>query len=195
MISCPAWRWYIYVKRSGIREVNPEIDVAAILRSQQELERVAPACGVLSVAATPASPLCSTFGRGRRRRRSYILAQTAVKESNGAAVRFAFAEIRNGTTRTPHFLMERTMQSIDYTTRTNDEISELGSRILREKIEPSLPKTESGKFDAVDVDSGQFEVDGSDLQAVDRLRGKAPGATIFLGRVGSPLTFRTGRRG
>jgi len=36
--------------------------------------------GVSPVAATPASPLGSSLGRGRRRRRSYMVAQTAPKQ-------------------------------------------------------------------------------------------------------------------
>ncbi len=41
-------------------------------------ERLAPARRVTFVAATPASPPFSAFGRGRRRRCSYIVAQTAI---------------------------------------------------------------------------------------------------------------------
>jgi hypothetical protein len=86
------------------------------------------------------------------------------------------------------------MLATEQITRQPDQITRLGSEILRLQIEPTLPKADKGKFIAIDVDRAEFEVDTDDLTAVTRLQARYPSAVIYLGRVGSAFTYRTGLR-
>lgn len=51
-----------------------------------------------------------------------------------------------------------------------------------------------GRFVAVDVESGDFEVADDALGAGARLRRRRPGASVYLMRVGRPAAFRLGGR-
>jgi hypothetical protein len=53
---------------------------------------------------------------------------------------------------------------------------------------------DDGKFVAIDVGTGDFEIDDDDYAAVMRLRARSPQAEIWLGRVGAHAAYRMGRR-
>ena len=56
-----------------------------------------------------------------------------------------------------------------------------------------LRPEDDGKFVAIDVGTGDFEIDDDDYAAVVRLRTRSPQAEIWLGRVGAPAAYRMGR--
>jgi hypothetical protein len=60
-------------------------------------------------------------------------------------------------------------------------------------VRPILRPEDLGKFVAIDIDSGSFEVDSSDFEATGRLMKRLPAAKIWLLRVGFPTTYRMGR--
>lgn len=64
-----------------------------------------------------------------------------------------------------------------------------GDAIYERKIR-ALERTEKGKFAAIDIDSGDFEIDADELAASDRLQARHPQARVWLRRVGSPYARR-----
>ena len=61
-----------------------------------------------------------------------------------------------------------------------DELARLGTDAFDRHIKPTLRPEDDGKFVAIDVLSGEYEVDRSDHTAVTRLRARATGAAIWL---------------
>jgi hypothetical protein len=78
--------------------------------------------------------------------------------------------------------------------RTLDEIARLGAELFEHRVRPTLGTDADGKFVAIDLESGDYELDEDDYTAVMRLRSRQPAAEIWLGRVGQPATYRM-RRG
>ncbi len=52
---------------------------------------------------------------------------------------------------------------------------------------------DDGKFVALDVQTGDYEVDEDDYAAVSRLRARNPAAQVWLSRVGQPAAYRMRR--
>ncbi|MCE9560912.1 MAG: hypothetical protein K8U57_02545 [Planctomycetes bacterium] len=61
-------------------------------------------------------------------------------------------------------------------------------RHVRHKLRPE----DDGKYVAVEIHSGDYELDADDYQAIERLLARLPEARIFLLRVGYPTTYRLG---
>ena len=79
------------------------------------------------------------------------------------------------------------------TTRlTLDELASLGRDIFDCQVQPALRPEDHGKFVAVDVDTGDYEMDENDHAAVMRLRSRKPAAEIWLLCAGYPTTYRIG---
>ena len=62
-------------------------------------------------------------------------------------------------------------------------------------VKPNLRPEDDGKFVAVDIQSGSYEIDADDYQATGRLMARLPGARIWLLRAGHPTTYRIVRLG
>lgn len=75
---------------------------------------------------------------------------------------------------------------------TTEEIARRGQEIyersVREKVEPE----HDGRFLALDVLSGDYELADEALPATARLRERRPEAVPYLVRVGRPAAFRLG---
>ena len=78
---------------------------------------------------------------------------------------------------------------------TRDELARLGDEIFDRQIRPSLRPEDDGKFVAIDVDSGEYEMDEDDYKAVMRLLERIPTADSWLVCAGYPTTYRMGLRG
>jgi hypothetical protein len=76
------------------------------------------------------------------------------------------------------------------TKRTRDEIAKLGGELFERQIKPSLRPEDHGKFVAIDVDSGDYELNEDDYLAVTRLLDRKPAADSLLMRVGYPTTYK-----
>jgi hypothetical protein len=72
------------------------------------------------------------------------------------------------------------------------EFAQRGDAIYRDIIRPQLKAEDDGKFAAVDIDSGKYEVDPNEIAACDRLRARLPEAQIWLVRIGSAYVHRFG---
>jgi hypothetical protein len=74
--------------------------------------------------------------------------------------------------------------------RSPGELARLGAEVFDRRVRPSLRPEDDGKFVAVDVVSGEYEIDQDDYAAVTRLRARVPAADVWLARAGSPATCR-----
>ena len=73
-----------------------------------------------------------------------------------------------------------------------DELGRLGDAIYDQQIRPTVRPEDKGKFVAVDVDTGEYEMDADDYTAVMRLRARIPAADMWLMCAGYPTTYRIG---
>lgn len=60
-------------------------------------------------------------------------------------------------------------------------------------MRPALRPEDDGKFVAVDIGTGDCELDEDDYLAVTRLRTRRASAEVWLGRVGQPAAYRMRR--
>lgn len=73
---------------------------------------------------------------------------------------------------------------------SREELARRGAETYTQRVRPLLRPEDEGKFVAVDVESGVFEVDEDDHAAVSRLHRRTPGAQVWLVRAGYPTTHR-----
>ena len=78
------------------------------------------------------------------------------------------------------------------TNRTLDELAGLGGAIFDQTVRPALRPDVDGTFVAVDVETGEYEIDADDYAAVARLRSRQPEADVWLMRAGYPTTYKDG---
>jgi hypothetical protein len=69
------------------------------------------------------------------------------------------------------------------TAHTPEETGRLGEAIYQREIRPKVMPNCKGKFLAIDVRSGEYEMD-DDLTATRRLQTRIPGAEIYALRIG-----------
>src|SRR5438552_460400 len=68
---------------------------------------------------------------------------------------------------------------------SKDEFARRGDQIYQEQIQGKLDSQDEGKFVAIDIDTGKYEVDADELTAGNRLRARLPDAQTWMVRVGS----------
>ena len=81
------------------------------------------------------------------------------------------------------------MPAVDLT-RVSDELAREAVDLYARRVRPALSAADDGKFVAIDVASGDYEVDTDDYSAVSRLRARRPGADIWLERAGEPTAYK-----
>lgn len=81
-----------------------------------------------------------------------------------------------------------------YPLHTTDEIARRGEELYERSVRAQVEPESDGRFLALDVDSGDYEIADEALAATTRLRKRRPGAVTYLVRVGYPTAFRLGRR-
>ena len=70
-------------------------------------------------------------------------------------------------------------------TRPTAEIARLGKEIYERDIRPKVEDGHHGEYVAIDVETGDWAVAGSDGEALERLRARRPGAVdVLMERVG-----------
>jgi hypothetical protein len=77
---------------------------------------------------------------------------------------------------------------------SKEEFARRGEEIFERDVLPHLAADDEGRFVAIDIESGAFEIDADELAASDRLLSLAPRAQIWLRRVGSRHARRFGPR-
>jgi hypothetical protein len=78
--------------------------------------------------------------------------------------------------------------------RTPEELARLGAEAFDRHVRPALRPEDDGKFVAIDLVTGDYEMDADDYASVMRLRARRPTADIWLACVGQPATYRMRRR-
>ena len=79
------------------------------------------------------------------------------------------------------------------TRRTRDEVGRLGDELYERRVLPTLRPEDDGKTVAIDIDTGEFEIDDDDYTAVSRMWERRPGADIFMRQVGRLAAIRSPR--
>jgi hypothetical protein len=79
--------------------------------------------------------------------------------------------------------------------RSSGELDRLGTEDFDRRVRPTLRLEDDGKFVAIDVDTGDYEIDEDDYTAVMRLEARNLAADVWLMRVGQRAAYRMGWRG
>ncbi|HEV2233434.1 MAG TPA: hypothetical protein VGW37_15730 [Terriglobia bacterium] len=74
------------------------------------------------------------------------------------------------------------------------EFARLCDKIYQQKIASRHEAADSGKFVAIDIETGAFELDADALSAMNRLLARLPNAQMWLRRVGSRYAAHFGSR-
>ena len=74
------------------------------------------------------------------------------------------------------------------------ELARLGNQVYFATVLPKLRPEDNENFVAVDIDSGEFEVDPFELAAIDRLRARRPAARVWLMQAGYDSAYRIRRQ-
>jgi hypothetical protein len=77
---------------------------------------------------------------------------------------------------------------------SKEEFARRGQTIYERDIRPHLGAGDDGKFVAIDIETGAYELDRDDYTATERLLGRHPHAQIWLLRVGQRTAYRLGGR-
>jgi len=77
---------------------------------------------------------------------------------------------------------------------SKEEFAQRGQAIYDRYIHPKVEADDHGKFVAIDIESGAYEIDGDDFLATERLLVHHPHAQIWLMRVGERAAYRIGGR-
>jgi hypothetical protein len=68
---------------------------------------------------------------------------------------------------------------------SKEEFARRGDAIYENDLRSVLEAENEGKFVAIDIETGNYEVDSNELAASDRLLTRVPNAQIWLRRIGS----------
>ncbi len=77
---------------------------------------------------------------------------------------------------------------------SKEEFAQRGDSIYETQIRPLVETGNRGKIVAIDIETGAFEVDASEITACDRLEAHHPDAQIWIVRIGSRYVRRFGGR-
>jgi hypothetical protein len=77
---------------------------------------------------------------------------------------------------------------------SKEEFARRGQEIYDRVIRPALRPEDDGKFVAIDIETGDYEMDQDDRTAVERLLRRRSDAQTWLERVGEPAAYRLGGR-
>ena len=77
---------------------------------------------------------------------------------------------------------------------SKEEFAHRGDTLYESAVRPHLKPKDTGRFVALDIDSGEFEIANEELAACHRLRARKPEAQIWMVRVGSRYVHRFGGR-
>ena len=75
---------------------------------------------------------------------------------------------------------------------SKEEHARMGTELYEQKIRPLVESGNHGKIVAIDVDTGEYEVDTDTVTAGRRLRARLPDAQTWFVRIGYPYVHRFG---
>lgn len=74
------------------------------------------------------------------------------------------------------------------------EVARRGREFYERSVRREIEGGQEGRFLALDVESGDYEVGDEALPTSARLRERKPGAVLYLMRIGRPAAYRLGWR-
>ena len=77
---------------------------------------------------------------------------------------------------------------------SSEEIARRGEQIYDTEIRRKVEDEHAGKFLAVDIETGEYEIDPSEVAALDRAAARNPTGARFLIRIGFRAAHRLGGR-
>lgn len=77
---------------------------------------------------------------------------------------------------------------------SKEEFAQRGDEIYESQVRPQVEADNHGKIVAIDIETGDFEVDASEIAACNRLEERHPDAQIWIVRIGSRYVRRFGGR-
>jgi hypothetical protein len=77
---------------------------------------------------------------------------------------------------------------------SKEEFAQRGDEIYETQVRSQVETDNHGKIVAIDIETGAFEVDASEIAACDRLEARHPDAQIWIVRIGSRHVRRFGGR-
>jgi hypothetical protein len=77
---------------------------------------------------------------------------------------------------------------------SKEEFGQRGDALYESQIRSQVEAGNHGKIVAIDLETGAFEVDVSEIAACDRLEARYPDAQIWIVRIGSRHVRRFGGR-
>jgi hypothetical protein len=75
-----------------------------------------------------------------------------------------------------------------------EEFARRGDEIYESQVRQRVEEGNHGKIVAIDIETGDFEVDKNEIAACDRLEARHPDAQIWIVRIGSRHVRRFGGR-
>ena len=77
---------------------------------------------------------------------------------------------------------------------SKEEFARRGDAMYEGKVRPLVESGNEGKFVAIDIETGTYEIDSDELVASDHLLARVPDAQMWLKRIGSRYVRRFGPR-
>jgi hypothetical protein len=77
---------------------------------------------------------------------------------------------------------------------SKEEFAQRGDAIYESEVRAQVEAGNHGKIVAIDLETGAFEVDASEIAACDRLEARHPDAQVWMVRIGSRHVRRFGGR-
>jgi hypothetical protein len=75
---------------------------------------------------------------------------------------------------------------------SKEEFARRGDAIYEKDILPKLTAKDVGKFLAIDIETGQYQIAADEMRAGNKLRRRLPEAQIWMVRIGYASTRRFG---
>ena len=73
-----------------------------------------------------------------------------------------------------------------------EEFARRGDALVESKVRPHLKVADMDKFVAIDIETGEYELDQNEMKAADRLQKRVPEAQIWLVHVTTGCLHRFG---
>ena len=78
---------------------------------------------------------------------------------------------------------------------SKEEFARRGDALVESKVRPNLTAADEATFVAIDIETGEYELDKNEMKAADRLRRRVADPRIWLVHVKSGYLHRFGGQG
>ncbi len=74
----------------------------------------------------------------------------------------------------------------------SQEIVRRGQALYNRQIRAKVEGSHKGEFLVLDIESGEYEIDASEVAALRRAKAKHPDAALYILKIGYPTAYRVG---